>query len=131
MREVSHSPACTPPSDSGTPCSVLTKSPLLLRDVDLFRELGDATSFTACLSIPTLDEAAWRATEPHTPNPKARLEAVRKLDLDALPDDLHELAALRMRHPTASIADLAKKCHPPTTKASAYRRLRRLQQLAE
>jgi cell division protein WhiA len=61
----------------------------------------------------------------------AQLEALRKLDLDALPDDLHELASLRLRHPTASIADLAKRCHPPTTKASAYRRLRRLQQLAE
>ena len=60
----------------------------------------------------------------------AQLEALRKLDLDALPDDLHELALLRLRHPTASIADLAKRCRPPTTKASAYRRLRRLQQLA-
>ena len=61
----------------------------------------------------------------------AQLEALRKLDLDALPDDLRELASLRLRHPTASIADLAKRCRPPTTKASAYRRLRRLQQLAE
>jgi cell division protein WhiA len=61
----------------------------------------------------------------------AQLEAVRKLNLDALPDDLRELASLRLRHPTASIADLAKRCRPPTTKASAYRRLRRLQQLAE
>ena len=61
----------------------------------------------------------------------AQLEAVRKLDLDALPDDLRELASLRLRHPTASIADLAKRCRPPKTKASAYRRLRRLQQLAE
>jgi cell division protein WhiA len=61
----------------------------------------------------------------------AQLEALRKLDLDALPDDLRELASLRLRHPAASIADLAKRCHPPTTKASAYRRLRRLQQLAE
>jgi DNA-binding protein WhiA len=61
----------------------------------------------------------------------AQLEAVRKLDLDALPDELRELALLRLRHPTASIADLAKRCRPPATKASAYRRLRRLQQLAE
>jgi hypothetical protein len=61
----------------------------------------------------------------------AQLEAVRKLDLDALPDDLRELASLRLRHPTASIADLARRCHPPRTKASAYRRLRRLQELAE
>jgi DNA-binding protein WhiA len=61
----------------------------------------------------------------------AQLEAVRSLDLDALPDDLRELASLRLRHPTASIAELARRCRPPTTKASAYRRLRRLQQLAE
>jgi DNA-binding protein WhiA len=61
----------------------------------------------------------------------AQLEAVRRLDLDALPDDLRELASLRLRHPTASIADLARRCHPPKTKASAYRRLRRLQELAE
>ncbi len=61
----------------------------------------------------------------------AQLEAVRKLDLDALPDDLRELAALRLRHPTLSIAELAGRCRPPTTKASAYRRLRRLRQLAE
>ena len=61
----------------------------------------------------------------------AQLEAVRSLDLDALPDDLREVAALRLRHPTASTAELASRCRPPTTKASAYRRLRRLQQLAE
>jgi hypothetical protein len=60
----------------------------------------------------------------------AQLEAVRRLDLDSLPDDLHELASLRLRHPTASIADLARRCRPPLTKASAYRRLRRLQELA-
>jgi DNA repair photolyase len=29
--------------------------------------------------VPTLDERAWRATEPHTPNPRARLEAVAEL----------------------------------------------------
>jgi DNA-binding protein WhiA len=60
----------------------------------------------------------------------AQLEAVRKLDLDALPDDLRELAALRLRHPTLSIAELARRCRPPASKAAAYRRLRRLQQLA-
>lgn len=61
----------------------------------------------------------------------AQLEAVRKLGVDALPEDLRELAMLRMRHPTASIADLARRCRPPVTKASAYRRLRRIQALAE
>jgi DNA-binding protein WhiA len=60
----------------------------------------------------------------------AQLEAVRKLDVDSLPDDLRELASLRIRHPTLSIAELARRCRPPITKASAYRRLRRLVDLA-
>jgi DNA-binding protein WhiA len=60
----------------------------------------------------------------------AQLEALRRLDLDALPEDLHEIATLRLRHPTASTAELAGRCRPPLTKASAYRRLRRLQELS-
>jgi DNA repair photolyase len=59
---------------------VLTKSPLLLRDLKLMLEIAQRTDFTACLSIPTLDERAWRETEPHTPNPRARLEAVAELN---------------------------------------------------
>ena len=65
----------------------------------------------------------------------AQLAAVRQLEadgvLDTLPSDLQELAHLRIRHPTLSVAELAGRCRPPTTKASAYRRLRRLQALAE
>jgi DNA repair photolyase len=71
--------------DAENPCSVLTKSPLLLRDLDLMREIADTAGFTACLSIPTLDEKAWRATEPHTPNPRARLEAVSALNRAGIP----------------------------------------------
>ena len=71
--------------DFRNPCSVLTKSPLLLRDLDLMKEIAAVTEISACLSIPTLDEKAWRATEPHTPNPKARLEAVAELNRNGIP----------------------------------------------
>jgi DNA repair photolyase len=71
--------------DASNPCSVLTKSPLLLRDLDLMLEIAARTSFSACLSIPTLDEKAWRQTEPHTPHPKARLEAVAELNRAGIP----------------------------------------------
>jgi DNA-binding transcriptional regulator WhiA len=54
---------------------------------------------------------------------------LRTLDLDALPDDLRELAELRLRLPTASTAELARRTK--LTKASAYRRLRRLVELAD
>jgi DNA repair photolyase len=71
--------------DAANPCSVLTKSPLLLRDLELMLEIAARTSFSACLSIPTLDEKAWRETEPHTPNPRARLEAVAELNRAGIP----------------------------------------------
>ena len=71
--------------DGDTPCSVLTKSPLLLRDLDLMRELAEQVGFTANLSVPTLDEKAWRATEPHTPHPRKRLEAVAELNRAGIP----------------------------------------------
>jgi DNA repair photolyase len=71
--------------DAANPCSVLTKSPLVLRDVDLLLEIAQRTTVSACLSVPTLDEKAWRATEPHTPHPRARLEAVAELNRRGIP----------------------------------------------
>ena len=71
--------------DAANPCSVLTKSPLLLRDLELMLQIAERASFSACLSIPTLDEKAWRATEPHTPNPRARIEAVAELNRAGIP----------------------------------------------
>ncbi len=65
--------------DAANPCSILTKSPLLLRDIELMKGISERAEFSAALSIPTLDERAWRATEPHTPNPRARLEALAEL----------------------------------------------------
>jgi DNA repair photolyase len=71
--------------DFENPCSILTKSPLLLRDLDLLKEIRRVADVSACLSVPTLDEKAWRATEPHTPNPRARLEAVAELNRNGIP----------------------------------------------
>ncbi len=62
-----------------TPVSVLTKSPLAMRDVEIFARMAKKLPVSVNLSVPTLDEDAWRATEPHTPSPEARLEAVAEL----------------------------------------------------
>jgi DNA-binding protein WhiA len=63
-----------------------------------------------------------------------QLRAVDRLrksgELERLPERLQEIAALRERHPTLSLRDLAQKCRPPVTKAAAHRRLRKLQDLA-
>jgi DNA repair photolyase len=74
--------------DYSNPCSVLTKSPLLLRDLDLFRELVERTDFSANLSIPTLDEKTWRLTEPHTPHPRKRIDAVAELTRNGIPSSV-------------------------------------------
>ncbi len=71
--------------DARNPCSILTKSPLVLRDLPLLREIAQVADVSACLSVPTLDERAWRATEPHTPHPRARLEAVGELNRAGIP----------------------------------------------
>ena len=66
--------------DTQTPVSVLTKSPLVMRDVEIFERMAaKGLPVSVNLSVPTLDEEAWRATEPHTPSPAARLNAVEEL----------------------------------------------------
>ena len=63
-----------------------------------------------------------------------QLQAVQRLrrsgELARLPERLQEIADLRTRHPTLPLRELALKCQPPTTKAAAHRRLRRLQEIA-
>lgn len=60
-----------------------------------------------------------------------QLEAIRALGLDALPPMLAEIAELRLRHPSASLRELAAKARPPITKAAAHRRLRAVVRLAD
>jgi DNA repair photolyase len=62
-----------------TPVSVLTKSPLVMRDLEIYERMAKKLPVSVNLSVPTLDEDAWRATEPHTPSPAARLDAVAEL----------------------------------------------------
>jgi DNA-binding protein WhiA len=63
-----------------------------------------------------------------------QLVAVRALQrdglLEKLPEQLHEIGRLRLRYPTLPLRELAARCDPPTTKASAHRRLKKLQDLA-
>ena len=65
---------------AANPFSILTKSTLILRDLDVLTESAARTSVRANLSIGTLDETVWRATEPGTPHPRRRVEAVARLN---------------------------------------------------
>jgi DNA repair photolyase len=64
----------------GNPFSILTKSTLVLRDVDLLVDASRRADVRVNLSIGTLDDEVWRLTEPGTPRPLARVEAVRRLN---------------------------------------------------
>ena len=61
----------------------------------------------------------------------AQLEAIRAVGLEALPPHLTEIAELRLRNPSASIAELAAKARPPLTKSAAQRRLREIVAIVE
>jgi DNA repair photolyase len=67
------------------PFSILTKSTLVLRDLDLLVAAASRTEVRLNLSIGTLDEAVWKATEPGTPHPRRRVEAVRRLNQAGIP----------------------------------------------
>lgn len=67
------------------PFSILTKGTLILRDFDLLVDAGRVTDVATAFSIPTLNADAWRKTEPGTPHPRKRMEAVRKLNEAGIP----------------------------------------------
>ncbi|MGO9584324.1 MAG: radical SAM protein [Acidimicrobiales bacterium] len=60
--------------------SILTKSTLVLRDLALLAEAARRTRVSLALSIGTLERDVWRLTEPGTPPPDKRLEAVARLN---------------------------------------------------
>jgi DNA repair photolyase len=71
--------------DHRNPFSILTKGTLILRDIDLLVQASQVAPVSAAFSIGTLDERAWKRTEPGTPHPKARMEAVRALNDAGIP----------------------------------------------
>jgi DNA repair photolyase len=62
-----------------TPVGLVTKGPMVVRDSDLLADLGRGPGCTVYVSVPTVDEDAWRALEPGTAHPMQRLRAVRRL----------------------------------------------------
>lgn len=64
---------------SATPIAIITRGPLLVRDIDVLTEAAAKVDVRVNVSIGTLDERAWRTTEPGTAHPRQRLRAVRML----------------------------------------------------
>jgi DNA repair photolyase len=61
-----------------TPVGLLTKGPMVVRDIDVLQDVMRLTSgSTVCMSVPSVDEESWRTLEPGTAHPMQRLRAVR------------------------------------------------------
>jgi DNA repair photolyase len=65
--------------EARTPFSIITRGPMIVRDVDALAEAARRASVSVTFSIPTLDEDVWRKTEPSTAHPRQRLRAVAQL----------------------------------------------------
>jgi DNA repair photolyase len=61
------------------PVSIITRGPMIVRDIDQLTALARRADVSVNFSIPTLDKDIWRYTEPHTAPPMQRLKALQKL----------------------------------------------------
>ena len=61
------------------PFSIITRGPMIVRDLDVLVEAARRANVSVTFSIPTLDDEVWRRTEPSTAHPRQRLKAVKKL----------------------------------------------------
>jgi DNA repair photolyase len=59
--------------------SIITRGPMIVRDVDVLGEAAKRADVSVTFSIPTLDENVWRKTEPSTAHPRQRLRALKLL----------------------------------------------------
>ncbi len=115
-------------AEARNPFSILTKSTLILRDLDLLARAAARADVTVNLSIGTLDDDVWRCTEPGTPPPRRRVEAVRRLNqagvrcgvlvapvlpgLSDHPDQIEEVVAACVGAGAASVSTVALHLRP-------------------
>jgi DNA repair photolyase len=62
-----------------TPFSLITRGPMIVRDLDVLQEAARRADVSVTFSIPTLDEEIWRLTEPSTAPPRQRLRSLSRL----------------------------------------------------
>jgi DNA repair photolyase len=61
------------------PVAIITKAPLIERDIDVLTGLAQRASLGVCVSVPFWNEANARAIEPYVATPKRRLTTVKRL----------------------------------------------------
>jgi DNA repair photolyase len=74
---------------TGIPLFVLTRGDLVLRDVDVLRDLASAGMVEVCISIITLNEPVAASIEPNSPRPQERLRTAEQLVASGIPVAFH------------------------------------------
>ena len=65
--------------DAANPFSIITRGPMIVRDLDVLVEAAQRADVSVTFSIPTVDDEVWKRTEPSTAHPRQRLKAVKTL----------------------------------------------------
>ena len=65
--------------DFANPVGIVTRGPMIVRDLDVLTDLARRAELTVNFSVPTLDDEVWRRTEPGTAHPRQRLRALARL----------------------------------------------------
>ena len=65
--------------DAANPFSIITRGPMIVRDLDVLVDAAQRASVSVTFSVPTVDEEVWKRTEPSTAHPRQRLKAVKTL----------------------------------------------------
>jgi DNA repair photolyase len=65
--------------DASNPFGIITRGPMIVRDLDVLVEAAQRADVSVTFSIPTLDDDVWKRTEPSTAHPRQRLKAVKLL----------------------------------------------------
>jgi DNA repair photolyase len=66
-------------AEASNPFSLITRGPMIVRDLDVLTTAAERADVSVTFSIPTLDEDVWRKTEPSTAHPRQRLRALKEL----------------------------------------------------
>jgi DNA repair photolyase len=66
-------------AEASSPFSIITRGPLIVRDVDVLVEAARSARVSVTFSVPTLDDEIWGRTEPGTAPPRQRLRALSRL----------------------------------------------------
>jgi DNA repair photolyase len=65
--------------EHANPVRIITRGPMIVRDIDVLTRLASRASVAVTFSVPTIDHEIWQRTEPGTAPPRQRLRAIRTL----------------------------------------------------